>query len=321
MVRVTDGAPTAAKRRPALRLLLQWLIPVAILAAFIATGQLGQAIDALRDVSLIWAIPLVVAGVLLPISHAWRWCFLLQRVGECMPVLASARITALASLLNYAAPGFLGAPAKAVFAREGNDIPISRSLPTLVVEQILDALMLAIVGALALMLIGPVVLDAVPASPSIQQVIWFVLASVVVLLIAAAAWVIARRFLPGFVSAVSSATRALLESRLHRTPIAALTVTRWTLDMLAVAIASIAVGLRLSLVEILLLANISLLIGLVAPVPGGLGVREAVMAGIAGVIGISIPAVLALSVLHRAGLAIGLPIVLAGARLREWGAR
>lgn len=318
---MADGNPSDHQRRSSVRLALQWAVPIAILAIFVATGQLGQAIAALSDITLIWAIPLVLTGILLPLSHSWRWCFLLKRLGERIPLASSARITALASLLNYAAPGFLGAPAKAVFAREYNDIPVSRSLPTLAAEQILDALMLLAFGAISIALIGPVVVDAIPLSPSIDQMLWVVLTIVLMALAIVVGWVLARRLVPGFLSALGHATRLLLESREHLKPVAALTLTRWVLDMLAVAIASIAVGLRLSLVEILLLANLSLLIGLVAPVPGGLGVREAVMAGIAGVIGVSIPAILALSVLHRAGLAAGLPIVLIGARVREWGSR
>jgi glycosyltransferase 2 family protein len=309
------------RQRSMVRLVLQWLVPVAILAVFVLTGHLGQAFSALSDIRLLWALPLVITGVLLPVSHAWRWCYLLDRLGESLPLVDSARITALASLLNYAAPGFLGAPAKAVFARESNRVSIGRSLPTLAAEQILDAAMLALFAVLSVLLVGPAVLGNLPGLPSTQQLFWSGIVLIVIAIVVFVIWKLTRRYLPGFVLALTSATRTLVSSREHMTPIAALTLTRWVLDMLAVGIASIAVGLRLSLVEVLLIANLSLLIGLIAPVPGGLGVREAVMAGIAGVIGVSIPAILAFSVLHRAGLAIGLPIVLAGARVREWSSR
>ncbi len=310
----------SGKPRRILRLVIQWTIPIAIVTAFVFTGHLGEALSALAGVSLIWAFPLVCIGVALPLSHAWRWCFLLKRTGAEISLAASTRITALASLINYAAPGFLGAPAKAILARDGHAVPLSRSLPTLAVEQILDALLLALGGTIAVLIAGPAIIDAGVALLNVEQS-----ARVIIVALAAAALLIAllfgvRRFLPGFAGALRTATSALLHSRVHLRPIGALTLTRWVLDMLAVGVASIAVGLRLSLIEVLLLANLSLLVGLVAPVPGGLGVREGMMAAIAGVIGASIPAVLALSVLHRAGLAIGLPIVLGAAKLREWSA-
>lgn len=306
------------------RLAVQWLIPVAILVAFIVTGQLSDAIHALSDVSLIWAVPLILVGTGLPLSHAWRWCFLLKRIGESIPLAVSARVTSLASLINYAAPGFLGAPAKAVLVRDSHKIPVSRSLPTLAMEQVLDALLLLAMGTLAVLLTGPTLMEALReqmSSVSFEEKVVLALSLVTVIVALVLGWLVVRRFLPSFLDALRSASVTLLRSTDYRFPIASLTITRWVLDMLAVGIASIAVGLRLSLIEILLIANLSLFVGLLSPVPGGLGVREAVMAAIAGAIGVSIPAILALSVLHRAGLALGLPIVLIGARAREWSAR
>jgi glycosyltransferase 2 family protein len=318
---VSRQGTSSLRIRRIIRLAIQWLIPTGILAAFVLTGHFSAAISALRDVSLVWSIPLVVIGVGLPISHAWRWCFLLQRIGEQLSLPASVRITSLASLINYAAPGFLGAPAKAILARDSHRIPIGKSLPTLAIEQVLDAFFLVVASGLAIFLAGPTIVDAGRQRVTVENTV--VLLAVLAFLIAAAllAWIIGKRLLPAFARSLQSATLELIRSPEFRKPIAAFTATRWVLDMAAVGVASIAVGLRLSLVEILLVANLSLLIGLLAPVPGGLGVREAVMATVAGVIGVSIPAILALSVLHRAGLAAGLPIALAGARVREWSAR
>jgi uncharacterized membrane protein YbhN (UPF0104 family) len=308
----------SAGHRRILRLAVQWLIPVAVLVTFVLTGHFGEALSALSNVSVAWALPLVLIGVGLPISHAWRWCYLLKRTDADISLTTSVRITSLASLINYAAPGFLGAPAKAILVRDSNRVPISKSLPTLAVEQLIDALMLAVAAGIAIILTGPILLDWAAGFVTAEDTL---VATGIVLAAGAGLvvlWLIGRRVFPDFAHALQAATSTLVSSKQHRRPIAALTATRWILDMLAFAVASVAVGLRLGLAEILLIANLSLLIGVIAPVPGGLGVREATMATIAGVIGVSIPAVLALSVLHRAGLALGLPIVLAGARLREW---
>jgi uncharacterized membrane protein YbhN (UPF0104 family) len=320
-VLVTVENSTQFTAQKMLRLAIQWLVPIAILGVFVLTGQLGNAIRALADVNIVWAVPLILVGIALPLSHAWRWCFLLERSGSRLDLAASARITSLASLINYAAPGFLGAPTKAILARNGHQVPIIRSLPTLAIEQILDALALVIAGLVSVLLAGPVVVGAIQTGISRDETYVGVVAVGVLILVAFAAWVAGRRLLPRFAAATREAAAASIRSSEHRKPVAFLTLTRWVLDMLAVGIASVAVGLRLGIIEVLLLANLSLLVGLVAPVPGGLGVRESVMAAIAGVIGVSIPAILALSVLHRAGLALGLPIVLVSARMLDRGGR
>jgi glycosyltransferase 2 family protein len=320
-VLVSDRFQPEFTARKTLRLAIQWLVPIVIIAIFLLTGQLDSAIHALAEVSPVWAIPLVIVGVALPMSHAWRWCFLLERSGARIRLVASARITSLASLINYAAPGFLGAPTKAILARNGHQIPISRSIPTLAIEQVLDAAALALAGFVSVLIAGPLVVDAMSSAISRDDTIIMVIGAIAVTAALFVALVIGRRMLPAFMAALREATTASIQSSAHRTPIALLTLTRWVLDMVAVGIASVAVGLRLGVFEILLLANLSLLAGLIAPVPGGLGVREAVMASIAGVIGVSIPAILALSVLHRAGLAIGLPIVIVASRLFDREAR
>jgi uncharacterized membrane protein YbhN (UPF0104 family) len=200
-------------------------------------------------------------------------------------------------------------------------VPVGRSLPTLAAEQLLDAALLVIGGVVAIVIAGPVMYGVATGAISLELMLAAAATFAVVVAVGIAFWVIARRLLPGFATAVHQATVMLLRSRENLRPIAALTATRWVLDMAAFGIASAAIGIRLNLFEILLVAHLSLLIGLFAPVPGGLGGREAVMASLAGVLGVSIPAMLALAVLHRAGLAVGLPVVLGGAHLREWSSR
>lgn len=315
------GEAGSSEARRIAVLAARWLVPVAILAAFVISGHLVDALSTLGEVSPGWSILLVAVGVALPLSHAYRWCYLLRRTGAEVPPAGSARITSLSSLLNYAAPGFLGAPAKAIFARDRYKVPISRSLPTLAVEQLLDALLLLVAGSVAAVIAGPVLLEVFDDQNALIEGLAALGMLIVLGIAGAGAWLVGRRWFPGFSESLRTATRELIQSREHRRPILALTGARWILDMGAVSVASIAVGLRLGVLDILLLANLALLAGLVAPVPGGLGVREAVMASIASVLGISVPAILALSILHRAGLALGLPIVLAGARIAEWRPR
>lgn len=316
-----DVPVTSGRQHGLVRLTFQWLVPLIILGLFVASGHLTSAIRTLADVNAGWSVLLVLVGIALPLSHAWRWCFLLRRIGETIRMAAAVRMTALASLLNYAAPGFLGAPAKAIFARNETGLPVSRSLPTLLAEQTLDALLLLVAGVVSIGIAGPVLISGLMELLTLDRSL--VTALVILGLCAGliVVWFAARRLLPAFAESTESSLRMLMKGRHSLVPISVLTLTRWLLDMLAVGIASLAIGLRLNIIEVLLIANLALLAGLIAPVPGGLGVREAVMAALAGMLGISVPAILALSVLHRAGLGVGLPIVFGAARLREWGSR
>jgi uncharacterized membrane protein YbhN (UPF0104 family) len=68
-----------------------------------------------------------------------------------------------------------------------------------------------------------------------------------------------------------------------------------------------------------LLSIIPLLLGLVSPFPGGVGLREEAMAGVAGMINLTITGIVA-AALHRAVMAAALPALLGLIRALRWSA-
>jgi uncharacterized membrane protein YbhN (UPF0104 family) len=318
-VTVSQPARPTRAARP-LRAAISWLLPIALIGLAALTGHLTEAARVLLRADPGFALALVAVGVALPVVHAWRWRFMLLRTGDDLRLAPASEITAMASLLNYAAPGYLGAPAKAVLARRSHGVPISRSAPTLAAEQTLDALVLLAAGGLAALLAGPSVVAALLGSVGEGTILWSAILAGSATLTAVAGYLLLQRLRPGFASALRQAARQVITDRSNGWRIVAGTGARWLLDMTAIWLAAYAVGMSLSVIDLLLIGNLSLLVGVLSPLPGGLGIREATMAVLGGVLGFALPAILAMAVLHRAGLAIALPLVVAGCRMVAWRA-
>jgi uncharacterized protein (TIRG00374 family) len=123
-----------------------------------------------------------------------------------------------------------------------------------------------------------------------------------------------------FIEALVASGRMLLDSRQHRAEILLLTGARWVADVAAVWVTAAAVGVPLGVTALLLLTNVPLLLGLLSPLPGGVGLREGVMVAIAGVMNLTITGIVAAAVLHRAALVAALPMLMGVIRLARWSA-
>lgn len=319
---MTGQVTQAARRsRPRwLSLLLAWGPLAVAIAALLASGQAGAVAGALAGARPAPLLALLVVGLALPVVHARRWQTMLRSVAAEVPLPHAVEMTVTASLVNYAVPGYAGSPVKGVLARQFHDVGFGRSLPTLAAEQVLDAAALALGAGAGLLVAGP------------SAIAWFgpaggpsgtaLLAGVVgVGLVAGGALLVARRYAGAFTARVVASGRMLAADRERRAPVLLLTGAYWGLNVAAVWLGAWAVGLTLGPVALLLLANVPLLVGLASPLPGGLGLREGAMAGIAGVIGVPVAGIVAAAVLHRGVLVLALPLVLGGARLARGSQR
>src|SRR3712207_230844 len=88
-----------------------WLGLAAALLALWLSGQAGRAWETVRDARLLPLVLVVLLGMLLPVIHARRWQLVMRALGTEVPALLAADLTVSASLVNYASPGYLGAPA------------------------------------------------------------------------------------------------------------------------------------------------------------------------------------------------------------------
>jgi uncharacterized membrane protein YbhN (UPF0104 family) len=315
-----DKAATSSRSLGARRFtpLIVWGSVALGVAALVLTGEAGNMVDALADANWWLLLPLLLIGLALPVVHARRWQIMLRSLGHDLPLDSALDLTISSTMINYAAPGYLWSPAKGLMARQLYGIGLARSVPTLAVEQVLDALALVVGTAVGLLLAGPAISHSLVdhlRTPSP----WAVVATVLFIVLGAlAASLIAWRYGRRFSATALEAGRLLARDSSLRVPVLGLTAGRWLLDTAAIWLAAKAAGVSLGIAGLILMSNLPLLIGLLSPMPGGIGFREGAMAGVAGVLAISVSAILAAAILHRALLLIALPIVLGIIRLRRW---
>ncbi|HET9014659.1 MAG TPA: lysylphosphatidylglycerol synthase transmembrane domain-containing protein [Thermomicrobiaceae bacterium] len=308
------GVEARPRRDRRLAIALAWG-PVAVAAAVLfasgRAGGVGRAIVAANPAPL---LILFCAGLILPVVHATRWRSLLRAVTAEVPLPAAVEMTITASLVNYALPGYTGSPAKGLLVRQLHQVGFGRSTPTLVAEQLLDALMLAAAAVLALALTGRSAIASLAPLGSAREA-WVGTAVVVVVLVAAVGSVTMLRKRSRFLGNVVESARLLAADRAQRGTVLALTVVYWLLGLLTVCSATRAVGIPLGATALLWLASAPVLLGMLSPLPGGLGLREAAMAAVGGMLGLPVSGIVAAAVIQRGLLILALPVALAGTRL------
>lgn len=266
-----------------------------------------------------WLVaPLLVIGLALPVVHARRWQIMLRVLGHDLTLDAAVDLTISSTMINYTAPGYLWSPAKGLLARQMYGIGLGRSVPTLAVEQVLDAVALLLGTMVGLTLAGPTITHSILVHVRTPSTAVVVVALVLIAVILGAGISLLRRLGPRFSSTVVEAGRLLARDRSLRVPVVAYTAARWVLDTLAIWLAAKAVGVSLGAAALIMMSNLPLLVGLISPMPGGVGFREGAMAGVAGVLALPVSAILAAAILHRTILLLALPIVLAALRIRRW---
>jgi uncharacterized membrane protein YbhN (UPF0104 family) len=288
-----------------------WIGLTAALLALWLSGQAGRAWEVVREARLV-ALPLVVAlGVALPVIHAIRWRVVMRALGTDIPPLMAADMTVSASLVNYASPGYLGAPAMAFMANRSAGAPWSRSLLSLAFEQGLDFLVLLAGSAIALALLGPDRLgEIVPDLGRTAQLLLGVLAIVAVVLLG----LIGRDRIERGTKRIVEAFRAL-GGQVDWGIIGILTLAKWLAQAAVVGLLLWALRLPSGLTALLSLATLPLLVGQLVPLPGGVGVREATIVALAGATGATTSGLLGLAVLQRVLLVAALPLSLGLLRL------
>jgi uncharacterized membrane protein YbhN (UPF0104 family) len=305
------------RARRLLPLVVWGCIALGILA-LILSGDIGSMTAALVDADLRLVALLLLVALALPLVHARRWQVMLRSVGHDLSLGAAVDLTISSTMINYAAPGYLWSPAKGMLARQMYGVGLGRSVPTLAAEQVLDALALLLGTAAGLLLAGPTIsrqiADRVDA-PSAGTLL--IVAGVLAFGLIAGIYA-ALRFGRRFVRSSIDAGRLLAGDRSLRAPVLGLTAARWLLDTLAIWLAAKAVGVSLGLSALILISNLPLLVGVVSPMPGGIGFREGAMAAVASALVIPVAAILAAAILHRAVLILALPLVAGLIRVRRW---
>lgn len=284
-----------------------WVGLTAALFVLWLSGQAEEAWQSLSEVRLALLSAIIVIGMGLPVIHAWRWRVVMSALGHTIAPGTAAGLTVSASLINYATPGFLGAPAKAILANRAERIPVGSSLVAIAFEQGLDFLLLVFSSALVVLYIGPARFSGLLSlggwlpSPALG----FAVAVLGIVTLG----IIGRDRIARIAGRIRGAFEQVRDE-VNWGMVASLTLLYWLAQVAVVGVLLWALRLPVDLATVLALGTLPLLAGQLAPVPGGVGVREVTMVALSGVTGVSAAGLLGLAVLQRVLLVAALPLSL-----------
>ena len=103
--------------------------------------RLQDVWDALKGAKYIWLIPGVIVYFMGVGVRAWRWQYLLKPV-KIIPFKQSFEIVTIGYMGNNIFPARLGEVLRAVVLKRREDVPISASLATIIVERVFDGVVM-----------------------------------------------------------------------------------------------------------------------------------------------------------------------------------
>lgn len=285
-----------------------WRILLGSLILAVVVWRIGPSLLVREFLAVPWwvitvALPL---GSLLPLCYAWRWQRLLQVSGMSIPFGDALRVTVAASLGNYVLPAFGWVPTKVAVTRQWLGVGLGHSIPTVVLEQAIDLAVVTTFGVTGLLRSG-LLLGGIAEVPDLAQRALFlaVVAGMgVSLTLTLFLWSPKRRKAWYWLVQLLS----LVWSLRSDWQVWSATVSRWFVEFLLLLLLAWSNRLQLGFAHVLIFLGVPGLIGLVAPVPGGLGVREGTGVSLAYFLGFSPAAVAAVLTWQRLVSVLGLGI-------------
>ena len=286
---------------PGLRYLLL-AVAVTLLFVLLMRSDTAMLWQTLADMSLIW---LVLSPLCIFINFACAARRYQALVAPDMPYKQVMEAVMASFLLNYASlVQGLGIGAK-IGLMKARKVPVSRSMAGVASEVVIDFLFTAGVGLCFLLFYGAAILPEFDASR------WsYLLVAVLILpLLAVALLSVRSRYLQG----VNQEFRQILHSgRWHWVMLSTLGIWCSAGAGYYCLIAAVGGGEQVSVFMAFSAVCIGFIVGLVAMVPGGIGVRELTWAYLVGFGTFSIEVASVLAVLYRL-LSIGLIAAILGA--------
>jgi uncharacterized membrane protein YbhN (UPF0104 family) len=275
-------------------------------------GRSAEIIADLRRID-----PAFIGGVLAlyavgPVLQCVRWDALARMVGAPSRLRKAAELFLTSVIVNYAAPIGLAVPTRAALTKRDLGLSAGASGAVVIWEALLDV---ACLGALAVVwlafgdldVLHDVVRDGREAG---------IAGAVVFAGVAAVALILWRS---------SGARRRVKDglAKLGRFPIQEprraaeallLTIGYWAVQAVVFWLLLGALGVRADAMLVIGLIGLPVLVGMLSPLPGGAGVREALMVGVARAQGVDATAVLVAAVAYRAALFLTVPLLFAAVR-------
>ena len=287
------------------------LVGLALLARQGALADVGAAAARVHPAIIAATLALYAGGLLL---LSLRWHALARMAGGTVAAQVAAEVFLTSVVVNYAAPIGLAVPTRAALSKRDLGLSPSGSGAVVLWEALLDLGILAAIGVLWLVLGGGEAATAMAA----EGQAWTVAAAVLLALVAGAgvALFIVSRRVRARVRRFGGEALALPVKRPREALTAlVLSLAFWALQTGILRLLLEAFGVvSPSSALVLGLLGWPTFIGMVSPVPGGAGVREALMVAVAGVSRVDGAAVLLAALAYRVTLFVTLPFVFLAAR-------
>ena len=275
-------------------------------------GGLHDFIASMRDIHptrliavlLVYATSLFLLGI--------RWHTLVRMAGGSPGWASSAEVFLTSVIVNYAAPIGLAVPTRA--ALTVRDLGMTRGQSGAVVgwEAVLDVVALTIISVSWLVPGGAVLLQTVTFDGPVLAI-----GAALLVLVAVAVGVMARS--RSIRSRLAPFARRMISNPVEHPLLAllalVLTGAFWLIQIGVMAAILDMVGAAYSPMLLLGIMGLPMLIGMLSPVPGGAGVREALMAAAARLEGTPAGPVVLAAITYRLALFVVTPLVWAAVRL------
>jgi uncharacterized protein (TIRG00374 family) len=103
--------------------------------------QFGEVWQSVQGANYWWLIPGILIYLLGVIARAWRWHYLLRPV-KSIPTTTLFPITAIGYMGNNIYPARAGEVLRAIVLKKFEEVPVSASLATIVVERVFDGVVM-----------------------------------------------------------------------------------------------------------------------------------------------------------------------------------
>lgn len=272
---------------------------------------LGQVLPTLRDTdpeTIVSAFFLYLLGLAV-LCFRWHLLIVMVRGSSRLARASEAFLTSVA--VNYAAPVSLAIPSRAALTKRALGLSATETGAAAFWEVLTDVVVLA-AGSLAWIILGGWRPDASDVSG--QQVAIIFATAAILAGLGLAGGIFLSRKRPDLRQKLQGAIGASLAYPVQR-PGAALTALAVTIIYWVMQGAVLALILRAVSGEapdptlVLGLITAPVLVGMISPVPGGAGVREAMMIGIANIHDADSAAVLLAAVIYRIALFAAIPVL------------
>jgi glycosyltransferase 2 family protein len=279
-------------------------------------GGLTDIIVSVRNVhpGRILAILLVYAASLLLLGI--RWHALVRMAGGVPHWSSSAEVFLTSVIVNYAAPIGLAVPTRAALTVRDLEMSPGQSGAVVGWEAALDVIALTAISAAWLLLGGSNLIQTMSVDGRVLAIVVLVVALGAIALSAVGGSTAIRSRIAPFAGRMLSSPA---EHPMLALLAIALTGAFWAIQSGIMAALLQLFGVAISLSLLLGIMGIPVLVGMLSPVPGGAGVREALMAAAARLVGIAAGPVVLAAVAYRLALFLVTPLVWGLVRLARAG--